>query len=82
MVGGTRRIAHQGLRVVVPLYEAQQILASCDTIGEEDRIGRSRDTRKEVEHGKKGGGPRISQCLLEERENGNWEIDDEDLEAN
>ena len=56
------------------------ILASYHTIGEEGRIGDSRDTSKEGEHGKKGGEPGIVQCPLEESEDGDWEIDDEDLE--
>ena len=37
------------------------ILVSDDTIGKEDRIGDSRDTSKEGDHGKKGSEPRISQ---------------------
>ena len=53
-----------------------KILAPCDTIGD------SRDTRKGGEHGKEGGEPRISQCPLEEREDGDWKIDNEYLEAN
>ena len=76
MVDGTRRIAHQGRRSVVPLYEARQNSGACDTIGD------SRDTRKGGEHGKEGGEPRISQCPLEEREDDGWEIDSEYLETN
>ena len=55
---------------------------SDDTIDDEDRIDDSRDTSEEGDHGKKGGEPRISQCPLEEREDGDWEIDNEYLEAN
>ncbi len=58
------------------------ILASYHTIGEKGRVDDSRDTSKEGEHGKKGGEPRVFQCPLEESEDGDWEIDDEDLEVN
>ena len=55
---------------------------SYDAIDEEDMIGDSRDTSKEGDQGKKGGEPRIPQCPLEEREDGDWEIDNEYLEEN
>jgi hypothetical protein len=58
------------------------ILASDNTIGKEGRVGDSRDAGKESDNGKKGGKPRILQCPLEEGEYGDWEVDDEELEAN
>jgi len=51
-------------------------------IGEEGRVCDSRDTGQGGERGKKGDEPRIVQCPLESGEDGDWEIGDENLEAN
>ena len=55
------------------------ILASNHAIREEDRIGDSRDISKEGDQERRVAN---QESPLEEREDGNWEIDDEYLEAN
>lgn len=71
----------KGGKVFLFCIERGRILASYNTIDEKGRIGDPRDAGKEGEDGKCGGEPRILQCPLEEGEDGDWEIEDEDLEA-
>jgi hypothetical protein len=68
-------------RVLVFCIERSSLLASYNAINKEDSVENPRDAGQEGDDRKNGGEPRILQCPLEEGEDGDWEIDNQELEA-